>query len=176
MRFTPLRLAGAVLVAMEPHRDARGHFARSFCEAEFAAAGLPARWPQMNVSVNARAGTLRGMHFQRAPFEEPKLVRCVRGAIMDVVIDLRPASATFRQHVAVPLHAASGDALYVPPGFAHGFQALRDDTEVLYMMGASFEPAAQDGVRWDDPAFAIAWPLPMSAISPRDAGYPDFTG
>lgn len=176
MRFTPLPLAGAVLVAMEPHRDDRGHFARSFCEDAFAAAGLPTRWPQMNVSVNTAAGTLRGMHFQRPPFEEPKLVRCVRGAILDVVIDLRPASATFRHHVAVPLDAASGDALYVPPGFAHGFQALRDDTEVLYMMGASFEPAAQDGVRWDDPAFGIAWPLPVRAISPRDAGYPDFTG
>ncbi len=176
MRFTPLPLAGAVLVAMEPHVDARGHFARSFCEAEFAAAGLPTRWPQMNVSVNAAAGTLRGMHFQRPPFEEPKLVRCVRGAILDVVIDLRPASATFRQHVAVPLDAVSGDALYVPPGFAHGFQALRDDTEVLYMMGAAFEPAAQDGVRWDDAAFGIAWPLPVAAMSPRDAGYPDFTG
>lgn len=176
MRFAPLPLAGLVLVAMEPHRDARGHFARSFCEAEFAAAGLPARWPQMNVSVNARAGTLRGMHFQRAPFEEPKLVRCVRGAILDVVIDLRPASATFRQHFSVPLDAASGDALFVPPGFAHGFQALRDDTEVLYMMGAAFERAAQDGVRWDDPAFGVAWPLPVSAISPRDAAYPDFTG
>lgn len=176
MRFTPLPLAGAVLVAMEPHRDARGHFARSFCEAEFAAAGLPTRWPQMNVSVNAVAGTLRGMHFQRPPFEEPKLVRCVRGAILDVVIDLRPESATFRQHVAVPLDAASGDALYVPPGFAHGFQALRDDTEVLYMMGAAFEPAAQDGVRWDDAAFGIAWPLPVSAISLRDAVYPDFPG
>lgn len=176
MRFTPLPLAGVVLVAMAPHRDDRGYFARSFCEAEFAAAGLPTRWPQMNVSVNAVAGTLRGMHCQRPPFEEPKLVRCVRGAIVDVVIDLRPASATFRQHVAVSLDAASGDALYVPPGFAHGFQALRDDTEVLYMMGAAFEHAAQDGVRWDDPVFGIAWPLPVSAISPRDAGWPDFKG
>ena len=176
MRFTPLPLAGVVLVAMAPHRDDRGYFARSFCEAEFAAAGLPTRWPQMNVSVNAVAGTLRGMHCQRPPFEEPKLVRCVRGAILDVVVDLRPASATFRQHVAVSLDAASGDALYVPPGFAHGFQALRDDTEVLYMMGAAFEHAAQDGVRWDDPVFGIAWPLPVSAISPRDAGWPDFKG
>ncbi|MES2711838.1 MAG: dTDP-4-dehydrorhamnose 3,5-epimerase family protein [Pseudomonadota bacterium] len=176
MRFTPLPLAGVVLVAIEPHRDDRGHFARSFCEDEFAAAGLPTRWPQMNVSVNARAGTLRGMHFQRPPFEEPKLVRCVRGAILDVVIDLRPGSATFCKHHSVPLDAASGDALYIPPGFAHGFQALQDDTEVLYMMGARFEPGAQDGVRWDDPAFAIAWPLPVSAISPRDAAYPDFTG
>jgi len=176
MRFTHLPLAGVVLVAMEPHRDDRGHFARSFCEEEFAAAGLPTRWPQMNVSVNAVAGTLRGMHFQRAPFEEPKLVRCVRGAILDVVIDLRPGSATVRQHVAVPLDACSGDALYVPPGFAHGFQALRDDTEVLYMMGTTFQPAAQDGVRWDDPAFGIAWPLPVRAISPRDAAYPDFAG
>lgn len=175
MRFTPLPLAGAVLVAMEPHHDARGHFARSFCEAEFAAAGLPTHWPQMNVSVNAVAGTLRGMHFQRPPFEEPKLVRCVRGAILDVVIDLRPHSATFRQHVAVPLDASTGDALYVPPCFAHGFQALRDDTEVLYMMGTAFEAAAQDGVRWDDAAFGIAWPLPVRAISPRDAAYPDFT-
>ncbi|MBR0655592.1 dTDP-4-dehydrorhamnose 3,5-epimerase family protein [Plastoroseomonas arctica] len=176
MRFTPLALEGVVLVAMDSHRDARGHFARSFCEEEFAAAGLPERWPQMNVSVNAKAGTLRGMHFQRPPFEEPKVVRCVRGAILDVVIDLRPASATFRAHLAVPLDAESGDALYVPPGFAHGFQALIDDSEVLYMMGARFEPGAQDGVRWDDPAFGISWPLPVSAISPRDAAYSDFAG
>lgn len=174
MRFTRLPLEGAVLVGMEQHRDERGHFARSFCEREFAAAGLPTHWPQMNVSVNARAGTLRGMHFQRAPFEEPKLVRCVRGAVLDVVIDLRPQSTTCGRHVAVRLDAAGGDALYVPPGFAHGFQTLEDDSELLYLMGALFEPSAQDGVRWDDPAFGIAWPLPVTAISSRDAGYPDY--
>lgn len=174
MRFTRLPLEGAVLVGMEQHRDERGYFARSFCEREFAAAGLPTHWPQMNVSVNARAGTLRGMHFQRPPFEEPKLVRCVRGAVLDVVIDLRLHSATRGQHLAVRLDATGGDALYVPPGFAHGFQTLEDDSELLYLMGAFFEPLAQDGVRWDDPAFGIAWPLPVVAMSPRDAGYPDY--
>jgi dTDP-4-dehydrorhamnose 3,5-epimerase len=174
MRFTALPLPGAVLVRLEPHRDERGFFARSFCEQEFAAAGLPTAWPQMNISFNARAGTVRGMHFQHPPHEEPKLVRCVRGAIQDVIIDLRPGSATLGQHVSARLDADNGDALYVPPGFAHGFQTLADDTEVLYLMGAMFEPAAQDGVRWDDPAFGIAWPLPVAAISERDRAYPDF--
>ena len=176
MRFTPLALGGAVLVQLEPHRDERGLFARSFCAREFADAGLPTQWPQMNISGNRRAGTLRGMHFQRAPHEEPKLVRCTRGAVVDVIIDLRPDSPTFRQHVAARLDAEAGDALYVPPGFAHGFQTLMDDTDVFYMMGAEFVAGAADGVRWDDPAFAIAWPLPVSAISPRDAAYPDFKG
>ncbi len=176
MRFTALPLPGAVLVGLEPHRDERGLFARSFCEREFAAAGLPTAWPQMNISGNARAGTLRGMHFQHPPYEEPKLVRCVRGAILDVIIDLRPGSATRGQHVSVRLDSKNGDALYVPPGFAHGFQTLMDDTEVLYLMGAMFESAAQDGVRWDDPAFGIAWPLPVAAISARDAAYPDYRG
>jgi dTDP-4-dehydrorhamnose 3,5-epimerase len=176
MRFTHLVLEGAVLVQLEPHRDDRGLFARSYCAHEFAAAGLPTHWPQMNVSGNLRAGTLRGMHFQRPPHEEPKLVRCTRGAVLDVIIDLRPASPSFRRHLALTLDAAAGDALYIPPGFAHGFQTLADETDVLYLMGAEFEPGAQDGVRWDDPAFDIAWPLPPTAISARDAAYPDFRG
>ena len=176
MRFTRLALEGAVLVRMEPHRDERGLFARSYCAREFAAAGLPTHWPQMNVSGSRRAGTLRGMHLQRPPHAEPKLVRCTRGAALDVIIDLRPASPSFRQHLALTLDAAAGDALYIPPGVAHGFQTLVDATDLLYLMGAEFEPAAQDGVRWNDPAFGIAWPLPPAAISARDAGYPDFRG
>jgi dTDP-4-dehydrorhamnose 3,5-epimerase len=176
MRFTPLSLPGAVLVQLEPVRDERGLFARSFCANEFAAAGLPVAWPQMNISVNDRAGTLRGMHFQHAPHEEPKLVRCVRGAIHDVIIDLRPDSATRGQHVSIRLDAMNGDALYVPPGFAHGFQTLLDDSEVLYLMGTVFAPSAQAGVRWNDPTFGIVWPMPVSVISGRDANYPDFQG
>jgi len=176
MRFTPLELKGAVLVQLEAHRDERGLFARSYCAREFAEAGLPTHWPQMNISGNARAGTLRGMHFQRPPHEEPKLVRCSRGAVLDVIIDLRPASPTFRRHVAARLDAETGDALYIPPGFAHGFQTLMDDSDVFYLMGAEFVAGAGDGVRWDDPAFGIAWPLPVAAISPRDAAYADFQG
>jgi len=176
MRFTRLELDDAVLVQFEPHRDERGLFARSYCAREFAAAGLPTHWPQMNVSGNRQAGTLRGMHFQHPPHEEPKLVRCTRGAILDVIIDLRPGSPSLHRHVAVRLEADTGDALYVPPGFAHGFQTLMDETDVLYLMGAEFEPAAQAGVRWNDPAFGIDWPLPVTAISPRDAAYPDARG
>ncbi len=176
MRFIPLSLQGAVLVQLDPFRDERGLFARSYCAREFTAAGLPTQWPQMNISGNRIAGTLRGMHFQRTPHEEPKLVRCTRGAVLDVIIDLRRDSPTFRQHVAARLDAEAGDALYVPPGFAHGFQTLMDDSDVFYLMGAEFVAGAGDGVRWDDPAFGIAWPLPVSAISPRDAAYPDFKG
>lgn len=174
MRFRTLDIPGPVLVEIEPHTDERGFFARSYCEQEFAAAGLPIRFPQSNISFNLRRGTVRGMHFQTAPHEEPKLVRCTQGAIHDVVIDLRPGSASHCRAVAVTLTRENRIALYVPPGFAHGFQTLEDDTEVLYAMGEIYVPRAAAGVRWDDPAFSVRWPLPISVISDRDRTYPDY--
>lgn len=174
MKFEPLALPGAVLVQIEPHRDERGFFARTFCQEEFAEAGLPTRFPQANLSSNTLAGTVRGMHFQAPPHEEPKLIRCVRGAVYDVIIDLRPTSPTYRQSLGAELNQDNHAALYVPPGFAHGFQTLADNSELLYMMGQTYNPQAARGVRWNDPAFAVSWPLPISIISQRDATYPDF--
>lgn len=174
MRFTELALADAVLVEIEPHMDERGLFARSYCAEEFAAACLPVSWPQMNVSFNRQSGTVRGMHYQLAPHEEPKLVRCTQGRVHDVIIDLRPQSPTYCQHVSVDLSALNRSALYVPPGFAHGFQSLENDSELLYLMGTSYAPEAQSGARWDDPAFDLHWPLPISAIAERDREYGDY--
>ena len=171
MRFTQLELKGVVLVEMEKHCDGRGFFARSYCSREFADAGLPTHWPQMNFSRNIHAGTLRGMHFQHPPHGEPKLVMCIHGAVLDVIIDLRSESPTFLRHVSVQLDADNGKALYIPPGMAHGFQTLMDNTDILYLMGADYVADSADGVRWDDPSFDIAWPLPVSSISPRDASY-----
>lgn len=173
MRFEPLTIPGPVLVVPDPHVDVRGLFARSFCEAEFAAAGLPVRFPQHNISFNHRAGTVRGMHYAAAPHRESKLVRCTAGVIHDVAVDLRAGSATFGQAVSATLSASSHAALYIPPGFAHGFQTLQDDTEVLYLMGAVYDQAAARGLRWNDPLFSVSWPLPVSVISDRDATYPD---
>jgi dTDP-4-dehydrorhamnose 3,5-epimerase len=175
VRFTPLALQGPCLVDLEPIEDDRGFFARSWSPEEFAAQGLDTRVAACNVSFNRRAGTLRGMHFQAAPHGEVKLVRCTAGAIFDVVVDLRPASRTFRAWAGVELTARNRSALYIPEGFAHGFQTLQDDSEVLYQMGAPHVPGAARGVRWDDPAFGIEWPAPVSIMSPRDASYPDFT-
>ena len=173
MRLVETPLAGLYRVEAEPHADARGLFARVYDEAIFAAHGLPTRWPQWNLSHNARAGTLRGLHFQRAPHEEPKLVRCTRGRIWDVAVDLRPGSPTRLHAVALELSAENRLALYIPPGFAHGFQTLVDDSEVSYHMGETHHPALADGVRWDDPALGLGWPLPDPILSPRDAAYPD---
>lgn len=174
MRFTETALKGAFLVELEPHRDERGFFARTFCAEEFARAGLPTAFPQCNLSANARAGTLRGMHFQGEPAPEGKLVRCSRGAIFDVIVDLRRDSPTHRQWRGFELTAENGSALYIPPGFAHGFQTLVDETDVFYQMTVPYHPAAQGGVRWNDPAFGIGWPLPVSGLSPRDAAYPAY--
>ncbi|HEU5074699.1 MAG TPA: dTDP-4-dehydrorhamnose 3,5-epimerase, partial [Polyangiaceae bacterium] len=170
----PTKLADAVVVELEQHRDERGFFARSFCEREFEAHGLPRHFPQCNLSRNDRAGTLRGMHFNAPPFEEAKLVRCVRGSIYDVIIDLRPRSPTYAEWVAVELSADAGLALYVPPGFAHGFLTLVDVTDVFYHMGAFFQADAARGLRYDDAAFAVRWPREVVVISERDATYPDF--
>ena len=173
MIFEKTALAGAWIVDVELAEDERGGFARSFCEREFEAHGLAIRYPQCNVSTNRRAGTLRGMHWQARPHAEVKLVRCTRGAILDVIVDLRTGSATRLGWIAVELSARTRRALYVPEGFAHGFLTLEDDTEVLYQMGAVYVPSAARGFRWDDPLFAIDWPRRPAVISARDAGYPD---
>jgi dTDP-4-dehydrorhamnose 3,5-epimerase len=174
MLFTELELPGAFIVAPERRVDQRGHFARTFCRDEFAAHGLTGDFVQCNTSYNARRGTLRGMHFQHPPHEEAKLVRCTRGAILDVVLDLRPVAATFRCWRAVELTADNGLALFVPVGFAHGFQTLTDDAEVFYQMAERHAAASADGIRWDDPAFGIDWPIRPPILSPRDASYGDF--
>lgn len=172
MQFRPLSIAGAMVVDVERREDPRGFFARSFCCDEFAAHGLPPVFVQCNISWNARRGTLRGMHFQRAPSREGKLVRCTAGAILDMVVDLRPDSPTCRRWEGVELTAANRRALYIPPGLAHGFQTLADDTEVFYQMTDMFAPDLADGVRWNDPAFGIEWPIADPILSERDAAYP----
>jgi len=174
VRFSATPLAGAWLVALEPHADLRGFFARTWCAREFEAHGLDTRVAQCSLSHNRRRGTLRGMHWQAAPYEETKVVRCVRGALHDVIIDLRPASPTYTHHFAVELSAENRLALYVPAGFAHGFQTLADDTEVLYQISQFYLPEAGRGARWNDPAFRIAWPIADPILSERDRTYPDF--
>jgi dTDP-4-dehydrorhamnose 3,5-epimerase len=173
VRFEPTPLAGAVLIDVEPHVDERGFFARTWCADEFAAAGLPDRFVQSSVSWNDRRHTLRGMHWQAEPHGEGKLVRCTRGAIFDVVVDLRPDSATYLQHVAVELDQENRRALFVPPGLAHGFLTLVRGTEVLYQMDTAYEPSTACGARWDDPLFGISWPVRPAVISTRDRSYPD---
>ena len=175
MKFTETPLQGAFVVELEPHQDERGFFARTFCAAEFAKHGLDARVVQCNLSSNRKAGTLRGLHFQSPPVSEAKLVRCVRGAIHDVVVDLRPQSATYRQHFVVELSAENRRALFVPDLFAHGFQTLTDHAEIEYQMSEFHTPGAARGIRYDDAAFAIRWPLPISLISSQDLAWPPFS-
>ena len=174
MQFEPLGVAGAALVRIEPLPDPRGFFARTFCAREFAAAGLATAVAQSSVSYNERAGTVRGMHFQWPPSQEAKLVRCLRGRLYDVLLDLRPQSPSYLRHVAVSLDEDNRDAVFIPPGIAHGFQTLSDRTEVLYQMSDYFVPDISTGFRWNDPAFGIAWPMPVSAMSERDANCDDF--
>jgi len=173
MIFRETPLAGAYLVELEPARDERGFFARSFCSDEFARRGLVARWVQSNVSFNAARGTLRGMHWQAAPHAETKLVRCTAGALYDVIVDLRPDSASFRRWAGFELSAENRHALYVPEGFAHGFVTLADATEVFYEMSTPHQASAARGLRWNDPAIGIEWVEPPRVISERDAGYAD---
>jgi len=173
VRITPLGLDGAFVVEAEPQADERGLFARTFCRDTFRAQGLHGDFVQCNSSYNRRRGTLRGLHFQAAPHEEIKLVRCTQGAIFDVAVDLRPDSATFCRWRAVELSADNRRALYVPAGFAHGFQTLTDEAEVFYQMSAAYVPDLARGVRWNDPAFAIAWPVEPPILSGRDAAFPD---
>jgi dTDP-4-dehydrorhamnose 3,5-epimerase len=172
--FHPTAIPGAQVVEAEPLRDARGHFARTWCRDEFARAGIAVDVAQASVSYNRQRGTLRGLHFAWPPSREGKLVRCERGRVHDVIVDLRPDSPAFLHHVAVMLEEAAGNALFIPPGVAHGFQTLDEDSTVLYMMSEAYRPELADGVRHDDPAFGIAWPLPVSCIIERDRDYPDF--
>jgi len=174
--FLETGLAGALLIEPERQEDARGFFARTWCQREFTDHGLNARLVQCNVSFNKKRGTLRGMHYQVAPHEEAKLVRCTRGSLYDVMIDLRPASPTFKKHVGVVLTDQSRKMLYVPEGCAHGFQTLEDETEVFYQMSEFYAPDCARGLRWDDPAFGIRWPLEERTMSERDRSYPDFRG
>jgi dTDP-4-dehydrorhamnose 3,5-epimerase len=174
VKFTATKIPGVVVVEAEPIGDSRGFFARNFCAREFAAAGLEMKVAQANLSHNAGTGTLRGMHYQAEPRPEPKLVSCIRGAVFDVAIDLRVESPTFCDWVGVELTAANGKALFVPPGCAHGFLTLADETKVSYLMGEFYAPDLASGVRWDDPAFGVDWPGKPAVISERDAGYPDF--
>jgi dTDP-4-dehydrorhamnose 3,5-epimerase len=168
MIFTPTALDGVWQIDLERHADPRGHLARSFCVDEFAAHGLPAAFVQCNVSYNAHRGTLRGLHWQADPYPEGKLVRCTRGAIFDVAVDLRPGSPTLHRWVATELTAENSRSLYIPPGFAHGFQTLTDATDVFYQMTEAYHPDLARGARWDDPAFAINWPLADPLLSERD--------
>lgn len=174
MIFQRTPLPDAVLIQLEPHGDDRGFFARTWCQREFQEHGLDPRLVQCNLSFNRSKGTLRGMHYQQAPYGEAKLVRCVRGALHDVIIDLRPHSPTYKQYFGVELSAENRSALYVPEGFAHGFLTLEDDTEVFYQMSQFYSAAHSRGLRWDDPAFGISWPAAVRVISERDRAYPDF--
>lgn len=174
MIFSETELKGAFIVDPERHADHRGFFARTFCEEEFRRHGLISRFVQCNVSFNSKKGTLRGMHFQIAPKEEGKLVRCTSGAIYDAIVDLRPDSPTFLNWVGAELTKENRRALYIPPGFAHGFQTLSNDAEVFYQMTEFFEPRLARGVRWNDPAFGIQWPLQDPILSEKDSLYPDF--
>ena len=174
MRFVETEVAGVVVVELEEHVDERGSFARTWCRDEMSAAGLTSSLAQCSLSRNGRAGTLRGLHFQHAPHEEAKLVRCTRGAIFDVAVDLRPGSPTRGRWIGVELDPDNGRALYVPEGCAHGFQTLVDDSDVAYMISTPFAPDSAAGVRWDDPQLAIAWPEPPGerTISERDRSLP----
>jgi len=174
MLFTPLAVAGAYLVELEPHRDERGFFARSYCAEEFARHGLPREFPQSNLSRNPRRGTLRGMHYAVAPSVESKLVRCSSGAIFDVLIDVREGSPSFGKWLSAELSRDNGAALFVPAGVAHGFLTLAEDTDVLYQMGDVFRADTARGLRWNDDAFGVTWPAPPALISERDASYPNF--
>jgi dTDP-4-dehydrorhamnose 3,5-epimerase len=174
MIFSPTAIAGAVVVDLERHVDDRGFFARTWCADEFRAAGLPAELAQCSVSWNEHRHTLRGMHWQAAPHGEGKLVRCTRGAIHDVVVDLRPGSPSYLATVGMRLDEDNRRALLVPPDVAHGFLTLSSGTEVSYQMDTPYVPDAARGARWDDPAFAIAWPHQPAVISDRDRSYPDF--
>ncbi len=174
MKIIPTDLKGSYLIETDPIEDSRGFFARLWCKREFRQHGIDIEMVQVSLSHNTATGTLRGMHFQWPPSCEAKLVRCERGRIHDVIVDLRPDSPTFARHATFELDSRTHNALYIPAGFAHGFQALEANTDILYMMSDYYRPDLQDGVRHDDPAFGIGWPLPVSSITPRDRDYPDF--
>jgi dTDP-4-dehydrorhamnose 3,5-epimerase len=172
MRFIETHISGAYVIELEERADGRGFFARTYCAREFAEHGLTARVSQCNLSYNHRRGTLRGMHYQSEPAAEAKLVRCVAGAIVDVIVDIRPGSPTYLRHVAVELSASNRRALFVPELVATGYQTLADNTEVAYQVSEFYTPETERGLRHDDPALGIRWPLPVSEISDKDRSWP----
>lgn len=172
LKFVATLIEGVVRIELDPIRDDRGFFARAWSEDEFAAAGLATTWVQANLSRSSRGGTLRGLHYQRDPDPEAKLVRCVRGRVLDVAVDLRPASPTFRKWVSTELTAEHGESLYVAPGCAHGYLTLEPDTDVYYQASARYARESATGVRFDDPAFAIAWGAPIEVVSEADRSWP----
>ena len=174
MIFQKTMVAGVFEIEMEVHSDARGFFARTWCEREFREHGLNPKLVQCSISSNSLMGTLRGVHYQTQPYQEAKLVRCTKGRLFDVALDLRPDSATYLRWTAAELTAANHRALYIPEGCAHGFLTLEDDTEALYQMSEFYHPELARGLRWNDPAFGIAWPAKVEVISERDLSYPDF--
>jgi dTDP-4-dehydrorhamnose 3,5-epimerase len=174
MQFHTTTLEGAWLLDLEHRRDSRGSFARTFCVQEFAAYGLETTYCQHSISFSARRGTVRGMHYQREPHSEVKLVRCLKGSIYDVIIDIRPNSPTYRRWQGFDLSDVDGRQLYIPKGFAHGFQTLSDGVEVNYLMSEPYDSKAAWGIRFDDPSFSIAWPLTVTEISAKDLSWPDF--
>lgn len=176
MRFVETKLPGAWLIEPEPIADNRGHFMRTFCAREFADRGLETAFPQHSLSFTTAKGSIRGMHFQRAPHTEVKIVSCAKGALWDVIIDLRAGSPTHGKWQGFELTEAKGQLLYVPKGFAHGFQTLTDDVEARYLISEFYVAAASSGVRHNDPAFAIPWPLPLASISDKDSAWPAYDG
>jgi dTDP-4-dehydrorhamnose 3,5-epimerase len=176
LKFHPTTLKDATLIDLERRGDDRGFFARTFCVDEFSAHGLPTDFVQQNMSYSANKGTLRGMHFQNAPHGEDKLIRCLRGAIVDIIVDLRLDSPTYKKWEAFELTEENKRQLLVPKGFAHGFQAVSDHVEVTYLVSAKYTPSAESGVRWNDPAFGITWPLEPTEMSDKDRSWPDFAG
>jgi len=176
MTFRKTKLPGAMEISLDAIPDKRGFFARSWCQEEFRQNGLNPNLVQCSISFNAQRGTLRGLHYQASPFAEAKLVRCTRGALYDVVLDLRPNSPAFKQWITVCLSAANREMIYVPEGCAHGFLTLEDETEVFYQMSEFYHPESAGGVRWNDPEFGIPWPEKVKVISERDRTYPDFEG
>ena len=175
MIFTATQLDGAWLIGLEPREDERGFFARIWCRQELGAQGLDTDIAQENLSFNRHRGTVRGLHFQRPPHEETKIVRCTRGGIFDVIVDLRPRSPSYLRWQGFELMAENRKALYVPKGFAHGFQTLADNAEIVYQISEFYVPDSASGYRYDDASFGIAWPLPVTVISERDLGWPAFT-
>lgn len=176
MNFVSTKLSGVVEIYLEPKCDRRGLFARTWCQQEFEEHGLNPRVVQCSVSFNHLKGTFRGMHYQVAPHEEAKLVRCTRGSVYDIVLDLRPGSATYTEWVTVVLNANERNMVYIPEGCAHGFLTLEDESELYYQMSAPYDPSAARGVRWDDPAFQICLPEAVNVIAERDLSYPNFEG
>lgn len=172
MIFTPTRIPGAVSIDLEKHLDHRGFFARVWSSQDFERQGLRSGFVQANMAFNHRTGTLRGLHYQVAPHQEAKLVRCTRGAVFDVVLDLRPDSATYREWAGVELSSENRRMLYIPEGCAHGYQTLTDDAELFYLVSAFYSPEAERGIRYDDPAFEIGWPLDVGSISDKDRNWP----